>query len=188
MNRVVTMALMGVMALMIGAATLPTETVAWRGGHRSHFSHKRSHDRHSHHRRFHHRAFRHRHPRHHHFRHRSHFSLFFDSFYGGYYGPAYPGYYYPGYTYEYTEPVLMYKEAPQKHGYVKLQIFPAEAEVFLDGSYQGKAASLAGRAIPVSPGVHQLRVKLGGFSNYYRLDVSADRTLFFNKTIPATND
>jgi hypothetical protein len=200
MKPVVMMALVGVMALIIGTAAFPTKAYAGRGGHRTHFSHNLSYGHHFHQGGFHHSTFRHpdsryRHSRHHRFYPRSYFSLFFGyplsrGYYGppypGYYGPPYPGYYYPGYTYQYAKPLLTYKETPQEQGYLKLEIFPEEAEVYLDGNYWGKAASLAGRAIAVSPGVHQLRLSLGGFSNYYQLDVSADETLSFNKTIPDT--
>jgi hypothetical protein len=168
MKRIAKMALIGAMAFTIGAVVFPPETLAWRGGHHRHYGHGGYHH-------------------HGHFGHGSSFSLFFGfPLYGGYYGPGYGGYYAPAYPYVYREePVRTYKEIPQSSGYVRLEIFPGETDVYMDGRYWGKAGGLSSRSIAVSAGVHQLQLSLGGYSAYYRLDVLADKTALFNKNLSA---
>ncbi|MBZ5536124.1 MAG: PEGA domain-containing protein [Acidobacteriia bacterium] len=102
------------------------------------------------------------------------FSFFYSGFgpyydYPGYWGPRYwaPGSPYPpGYTLDEQAP--RQQDSRDKNiAWLKLDILPAEASVYIDGKYAGKGSEFANgkKLLPVSPDSHTLRVEADGFQS-----------------------
>jgi hypothetical protein len=102
------------------------------------------------------------------------FSFFYTGFgpsyyYPGYWGPAYwaPGPPYPrSYTLDYQAP--RQKDSSKENiAWLKLDVLPREASIFVDGKYAGKGSEFADgkKLLPVSPASHTLRIEAEGFQS-----------------------
>jgi hypothetical protein len=103
---------------------------------------------------------------------------YFSFYYGGYYPYYYPyyyppAYYGPGYVYPdspYPPAYRLSYDSPPPSGnneniaWLRLNVEPGSAEVYLDGQYAGRAEEFAGgkKLLPVSPADHTLRFVADG--------------------------
>jgi hypothetical protein len=164
MKRMASIAIAGLLAFLIGVVAIPSEAISWRG-HYHHFSHYGGH-------RF----------------YAGYGPGFFFGFpiYGGYY--PYGGYYYPGYYgYGYPESTLVYKEPPETQGFLRIDVQPADTEIFLDGEYLNKAGNLNDEPVSVTSGGHKLALRIGPYSIYYDIEVMPGSTSYFTKNLSAAH-
>jgi hypothetical protein len=112
------------------------------------------------------------------YRYHRHYGFGFLLFPGGY-GP------YGYYPYRTQASRLVYKEDPAQFGLLKLEVQPAETEIFLNGDYLGRAEALREIAQSVRVGEQQLELRLGPLSRYYRVYVNPGSTSYFAMDLSA---
>lgn len=94
-------------------------------------------------------------------------------FFPGYWGGAYPP--------QIAPPVY---EEQMGSGYLRLQIEPRTAQVYVDGFFVGTIADLSGFRYPIEPGLHRIELVAQGFDPLaFEVRIRADETVTYTRSL-----
>jgi hypothetical protein len=101
--------------------------------------------------------------------------------------PSYPATGYPNSPAQAPQSSVSVSPGQEQYGGISFEITPADAEIYVDGSYMGRVSDFSPTSQPLTlnPGVHRVEVRAAGYRSLaYDVTITAGQVVPFQGSLP----